>query len=154
MSLKFVPWDWKYSSTLDNGLEPSRPYNSWIMMKHCISLPIIHAYIYICYVYKNSIYARFVHYDINMVCRHSTLASKLNTVKRYCSFTQLKYHIEAGARWPLFSRRHFEMDLIEWKFLNFDIHHEKNKIINYFYFVSIRSRFECNMTYILLSRME
>ena len=31
-------------------------------------------------------------------------------------------HIEAETKWPPFSRRHFQMDFLEWKCMNFDSH--------------------------------
>ena len=30
------------------------------------------------------------------------------------------WHIEAETKWPPFSRRHFQMDFLEWKCMNFD----------------------------------
>ena len=35
-------------------------------------------------------------------------------------FAKLCYHIEAETRWSTFSRRYFQMHLLEWKCMNFD----------------------------------
>ena len=52
-------------------------------------------------------------YPIHNMPRQTTLH------QLYC-LTLRCYHIEAETKWPTFSRRHFQMHFLQWKYLNFE----------------------------------
>ena len=67
----------------------------------------------------------YVNFNTDFKMNNMNEQSKLKSeVLQQCWFHKkhlgTTLHIEAETKWPPFSRRHFQMDFLEWKYMNFD----------------------------------